>query len=378
MKILFAKLIVFSIPLLILFLIPALFLRMTGENYICIDDYIINDNRYLIGYAYNEANYIYLKSKELESQKSLSIVALGSSRILQFRDRMFRKPFYNAGYTISSISDFIPFIETNLKSTHPQVLLIALDQWMFNERWDALSDYGSASKDLKQVFVKNASKATFLSVWSDLLKGKYGFEILEQIGNSRGIKKIGLNAIVNSTGFRNDGSFYYGVQINKLLNCDSTANDYNFLDTYSRIKNGNRRFEYGNHISGPALVALNDLLMYCNSNNIYVVAIIPPFAEAVNFRLRESGKYAYMDSIFFKASELFEDNGFELWDMTNLNTYGSSDHEAIDGFHGSEVTYLKMLIYMVENGSILKDFTKLQNLKSDLNNKQSSYIIYEY
>lgn len=377
MKKFLAKAIAFSTPLLIIFLIPVLFLLISGENYKNIDDVIVTNEDYLIGYAYNEVNYSYLKFKELETHNSLSVIALGSSRILQFRGKMFTTSFYNAGKTISSISDFIPFIEANIKNKKAEVLLIALDQWMFNEKWDDLSDYALTNKFRKPNFRKNASFTTMRRVYSDLLRGKYGFDILFQHEKSNGIKKIGLNAIVNNKGFRKDGSVYYGSQINKLLNNDSTASDYNYYDTYSRIDNGNKRFEYGLKENDKAIKALNDLLIYCNSNDIYVVAILPPFANKVNIRLTQNGKYAYMDSIYFKSNELFKEQGFELWDMSDLSIFGSNDSETIDGFHGGEVSYLKMLIFMIENGSILRNYTNLNNLRNDLDYRKNNYIVYD-
>jgi hypothetical protein len=376
MKAFVIKIIIFSIPLLILFLIPASFLFFSNENYKSIDNIIKSKENYLVGYAYNEQNYKYLKYKELENRKDLDLIALGSSRILQFRAKMFTSSFYNAGYTISSISDFKPFIESNFKLKKPKTLIIALDQWMFNGNWDDLVDYNRKKRVWQASFTKKASITTLYKVWSDLFTGKYGFEILFSNSKYHPLK-IGLNAIVNNKGFRKDGSIYYGTQIQKLLVEDSTANDFGYLDTYSRIDNGNRRFEYGNKVSDMSLQALNDLLLFCRNNDIYVVAILPPFANSVNLKLKQSGNYSYMDSIYSKSQKIFNQYNFELWNMTNLNKYHSNDRETIDGFHGGEVSYIKMLIHMIENGSKLKKFTNLQNLKNDLNNKENNYSVYQ-
>lgn len=375
MKKFLTKVLIFCSPLLIVFLIPASILCISGENYRGIDSVVENGKNYLIGYAYNEDNYKYLKYKELENRQSLSVVALGSSRILQFRDKMFTKPFYNAGYTISRISNYIPFIEANLLKNKPKVLLINLDQWMFNEKWDDLSAYSQLNKELEPNFRKSASVTTLFNVWDDLIKGKYGFEVLTQHDNSN-IVKVGLNANVNNKGFRNDGSMFYGDQIKKLLTKDSTANDFNYSDTFTNIANGNNRFQYGNQINVKFIKALKDLLNYCRENGIYVVAILPPFADKVNLQLTQSKQYAYMDHIYIKSKDLFKDAGFELWDMSHLGKYNSNDSETIDGFHGGEVAYLKMLIYMVENGSILKNYTDTATLKNDLANRKNNYTVY--
>lgn len=376
MKKFISKISVFSTPLIVAFLIPVVFLFMSGENYKSIDNIVKSKNDYLIGYAYNESNYRYLKQKELEYRHPQTIIALGSSRVLQFRDKMFTKPFYNAGYTISSISDFIPFIESNLENKKPEVLLITFDQWMFNENWDNLEDYNMSEKQWNSSFNYKASIGTIFNVWSDIFSGKYGFEVLVGSTEQSRQNKIGLNAIVNNKGFRKDGSIFYGDQIHKLLSNDSTANDFGYSDTYSRIENGNSRFEYGANVNEKAIQALSDLLLFCKKRNIYVVAILPPFANSVNLKMNESGNYVYMDSIYSKSIEYFKKYQFELWDMSNLTKYNSSDDETIDGFHGSEVAYLKMLIYMIKNGSKLKNFANVEKLKNDLNNRQDKYSVY--
>ncbi|UPQ79286.1 hypothetical protein M0M57_00250 [Flavobacterium azooxidireducens] len=370
------KIIVFCIPVFVFFSIPSLFLYKTGENYKSLDDIILSKQDYLIGYAYNEDNYKYLKCKELQTKSKQSVIGLGSSRMLQFRDKMFTKPFYNAGYTVSSISDFVPFIDTNILNNKPEVLLITLDQWMFNENWDKLSEYNPSNKYYQVGFNKNASIPTLYNVWSDLFKSKYGFEILHNSDKIENTKKIGLNAIVNNKGFRKDGSMYYGEQIYKLIENDSSANDYNYSDTYNRIEKGINRFEYGKKTNEKAFIVLEDLLKYCQEKNIYVIAIIPPFANQINSKLNESKKYSYIEDIFTTSNMIFKKYDFELWDMSNLSKYGSNDKETLDGFHGGEVTYLKMLIHMLENDSKLNNYSSIEQLKLDLTNKKNNYQVY--
>lgn len=55
--------------------------------------------------------------------------------------------------------------------------------------------------------------------------------------------------------------------------------------------------------------------------------------------------------------------------MTQLSKFGSNDLEMIDRFHGGEVCYIKMLIIMVKNGSILKNYTNIDKLKYQLSKK---------
>ena len=51
----------FALPLLVLMVPPILSLYTSGENYKNLDEVIESPSKYLIGYAYNERNYKYLK-----------------------------------------------------------------------------------------------------------------------------------------------------------------------------------------------------------------------------------------------------------------------------------------------------------------------------
>lgn len=377
MKKFLIKIFFFCAPLLLLAIPPFLALKIAHENYFEIDNVVASNKKYLIGYAYNESNYAYLKWKEVTSKPKQNILALGSSRILQFRANMFESSFYNAGYTVSSISEFVPFLKSIPKSKYPEILIVNLDQWMFNKKSDALKDRSLVDK-WKNSYKRNASVTTLKNVWQDLLTGKYGYlSLLNKSGEER-LEIIGLNASVHDKGFRNDGSMFYGDQVTKLINNDSTANDYHYNDTYKRIVEGNNRFEYGSEVNPKALFELDNFLKFCASNKIYVVAFLPPYANKVYESMKQSGNYTYISKIYPASISIFRKYGFELWDMTILSEYGSDDRETIDGFHGGEVTYQKILIDMIENNSRLKAYTCLTKLQSDLQHKLNNYIVYGY
>ncbi len=341
----------------------------SGENYRDIDDTILEDE-YFIGYGYNESNYRYLKFKSLSDLPRKEVVALGSSRVLQYRKQMFATSFYNAGYTIDGIKEFAVFMKAIPKEKYPKYLIISLDQWMFNKNWDDLSEdkkpeYWSGS------FTKNADIKTITNVWGDILKGKYGITF-----EKSDVKKIGLNANVNNKGFRSDGSMYYGSQIEMLLNNDENANDFNYSETLNRIKKGKSRFEYGDEVNEEALEALDKFLLFCKQNDIYVIGFLPPYADKVNAKMAETGKYSYIKEIYPKAKPYFEKYNFEFYNFTHLSDVGSGDSETIDGFHGSETAYLRILIKMLEEGSALKNTTSLPKLKNDLESRKNGYSVY--
>ncbi len=361
----------FLVPLLLMVLPPIYILKPTGENFTSIDNIIQKKENYLIGYLYNEKNYNYLKWKTIISQDKYQVWALGSSRVLQFRSQMFDKSFYNAGYTISSIGQFVPFINSVPKEKRPDYLIINLDPWMFNASWDKLNTSYDNSNWSKS-FQKNANLTTIVSVWKDLFTLKYSFQVAED----KDVKKIGLNANFNNTGFRNDGSMRYGGQLRKLLSKDKTANDYNFKGTLHRIASGNNLFKFGKTINPKALKKLDELLQYCAEQNIKIIAFIPPFGNEVNKSLLQSNHYQYMDLLYSSCVPIFKKNYAECYDFRYLKSINSDDNELIDGFHGSEVTYLKILIKMLKSNSVLNNTSNLDKLKTDLKKSKNNYEVY--
>ena len=265
MKIFLKKIIIFFIPILLILSFPILMLYGSKESFNNIDSEISNfdKDKYLIGYAYNEQNYKYLKYKTILTQANKYIWALGSSRVLQFRKEMFDLPFYNAGYTISSLFDFKQFMKNIPVNKYPKILIIGLDQWMFNKNWDNLK------KKIVKDFTTNTtigynkqnSKALYKVYYDYFISKKIKIQSLKE-KNSNFIP-IGLNAFMNSRGLRNDGSFYYGMRIKKLLKNDSTANDLLYEDTFDRIEYGDRRFEYASDINPKSLIILDSFLNFC-------------------------------------------------------------------------------------------------------------------
>lgn len=369
------QLFIFTIPLIILGSLPTYILWQSKENFYTIEKILSSEEQYLIGYAYHENNYGFLKWTYLNSNKKKNVWALGSSRVLQFRENMFDSTFYNAGYTILSIADFKPFLKSLPSSKHPEYIIIGLDQWMFNESYDALN-FDPLPESWKNSFTFSPKIfPTYKTIYADLFAGKYSFNALIESSNS--YHKIGLNAKMKNTGFRNDGTMYYGDQIMKLMNKDPAANDFNYSNTLDRIKQGNRRFQYCKSVNEKALSKLNELLKYCKDQQINVIAFLPPFADKVYDKMQESGQYVYLKEIYHKIKPLFDKYNYEIYDFSKVSLCNSNDNETIDGFHGGEVTYQKLLISMLDSSSILSQVTSIKKLKNDLLKKKNNYIVYD-
>jgi hypothetical protein len=188
--------------------------------------------------------------------------------------------------------------------------------------------------------------------------------------------RIGLNAVVNGNGFRNDGSYTWAQHIeNRLTAADA---DRNFDNTLSRIAKGHRRFEYGEQVSARALAELRAFLEECRSRGIHVVAFLPPFANAV-FRKMWSmhTEYGYLRELRPRLMPAFAATGFALHDFSDLASVGASDKETIDGFHASEKAYLRLFLRMCDGDVILKDYAQdTALLKIGLESSENDYTVF--
>lgn len=363
---------IFSLPVLVVFLVPAFILLQSGENFHDVDHVLNSKQPLLIGYAYNSTNYNYIKWKSLQSNPAFDTWALGSSRVLQFRDQMFQSRFYNAGFTIEGVGDFLPFLRSIDKIKYPKYLIIGLDHWMFNPAWAKLNE----KKEVvpwKEDFHYFAEYITYKKVYTDLLDGKYSFGT---VFKKDSILRVGLNAYRNDLGIRKDGSMDYGLQVRQLISKSPDLEDYRYNATFSRIRRGISRFQYGDTAYRNSFEALDNFLGYCKQNAIMVIGFLPPFADSVYNEMKHTGKYRYIDEIFVNANPLFDKYGYELYDFSQMSTIGSGDDETIDGFHGGELAYLKLLLEMLDRNSALNNVCDSRKLRNDANTAVNNYVVY--
>ncbi len=317
----------------------------------------------IIGLAYSDP----IKQIKLSTLKKRrpKIIALGTSRVMQFRSFFFNSPneFYNAGGIISKIKDLNAFL-TAIHPYTPEVIILGLDHNFFNANWDNLT--GPPTLNRKDTsFIKRLQSQHFLS---DLIKNKIAIDLLFASPN------IGLNGKTHNQGLRSDGSYLYG----QIIKAPDQAEDHNFTDTYDRIKKGNRRFEYGEQVNKTAVLSLDTFLRNCRKKNIHVVGFLPPYAHEVWLRLKSMPHlYAYMFSLQKELSPVFESTGFKLFDFSDIAQLGASEHETIDGFHGSEVAYLRLLIKLEETSIHLTPHVSKKALMSLLDNSFSSTEIHQ-
>jgi len=328
------KFALFTLPLGVLVGVPAVVLIASGEltSTKSVIDRQLRGEPVLFGPVYT--NLVKPFKCATTQRRQPEVIALGSSRVMQFRASFFDAPqtFYNAGGAVNTIVDVSPFLRCVPAASRSPIVILALDQWFFNPRWQR--DLGVPNFD-ETMDPLGVVQARWKDVYTDLAHHKISFPRLWDAKDA-----VGLNAIMKQRGFRNDGSYSYG----DLEHCDDCEVD--FADTLQRIASGQRRFEWGADVDRLALDEVDRVLEIAAAKNIQVVGLLPPFAPSVWSHLRASDRYGYIDALRIQLPAIFARRGRQLFDFSDPDSIGAVDAEFIDGFHGSERTYVRMLLKM--------------------------------
>lgn len=379
-----------SLPLLLLLGFPTLILVLSGEVTPLADvarRQWTSPKLVLFGLAESGPEMSYKLIATL--MRKPKYLAMGSSRAMAYRSRFFRDSagFYNSGGAVGGFRHFRQFLENIPEGQQPKIAILCFEQRYFNENAGhvMLHDYQERLHEQpdRVRILFDGFRDTYKKI---LVEKKYsmedlfpvplnhGYSVGQMIASWRSMNKIGLMAIVNDNGYRNDGSYYYGKLIANPDSIDLW--DYRFHDTISRVRRGVRGFQYGEDVWKDALDEIRVLLPYCRKRGIHVVAYLPPIAPTVLDRMKANGGYKYVPKIMPAAEPIFRENGVELYDFTDMRPYGSGDNEFIDGWHGSEKAYLRMFILMAQNDPVLRAEVDLPVLQQRLAATKSDYDVF--
>lgn len=137
-------------------------------------------------------------------------------------------------------------------------------------------------------------------------------------------------------GFGRDGFYHY----TRHITGETKPDDTNFINTINRIRTGTARFEYSPAVSNNHFNNFVRLINDFSANGTQVLLFFPPFAREINKEMRElSEKYYYIEELKYRLIKA----GVDFFDFTDDRDIGFDSCEFIDGFHGGEITYMRIL-----------------------------------
>ncbi len=293
------------------------------------------------------------------------VVAVGSSRVLQMRaDLLTEQPeaFYNAGAPAWQLAQVEALLYGLDADALPDILLLGLDQVWFNDAYqgdvlppmaDDFMHLWQINQAVAQDVVKDMVAGRPLTLEQWLARADPGVE-----GGGGDSMALGIKAIENGHGFRQDGSERYGdFLVGRFLHQPTERQRH--LDW---MRDGQQMYVYGNVPSEAMLGRLDALLAWCAERGITVVGFTPPFAPALYHEMGQNGNHDYIFALMPQLDALFAKHGYHFFDFSDGARFGVDD-DFFDGWHGSERVYLRLYAALVrEIPELLGAYTHLDTL----------------
>ncbi len=292
----------------------------------------------IYGSALHDDEYDYKLA--LAKARRAEVMALGSSRMLQLRQEFFRRPFTNAGRAMSSLREGEEFLAALPADSRPRLMILGVDPWWFNPQRPAYAPRRPRS-GLNIGFLHLVAdwlwqaKLGIDDLWGVAIEGRQDNDLTRNPG-------IGVAAIVRASGYRADGSRDYGRRYTAQ---DPTFDDQGFANTLGRLASADGPFEHGRHAAAARFAQFDALLSELKQQKITPVVILTPLAGRVLAAMTEMGEaFGYVAEVRAYLAGL----EIESYDFLDPAALAADDCEFVDGFHGGEVVYQRILLAIVE------------------------------
>ena len=293
------------------------------------------------------------------------IVALGSSRALDFRQEYFTKKFACACQAMKSLEEGTYFVDAMMQIHQPDLVLFAIDYWWLTgpER----ANRGPPRRDEVVLITKDKLFQPF--EWLKLGKITYSDYVQLILGNRELADvsrhpKIGIHAIKTGFGIRGDGSHFLGMRF--------SAQGHHFYRNARRAIAGaatnvlvpGHRYGPDQVIRQDRVVLLREVVQRMQDGGASVVLVLPPIVPEIIDAWASTGRHEFMPSIV----EALQEIGDEFYDFHEPRELGSNTCEFADTRHGGNTLYMRMLreILLREPDSAVKDYVDREWLDENI------------
>ena len=372
------KIILYALPAGLVFLFPA-YVYWQAHEFITPQQVVALQNepqQVLFGLAYDDFEKAY--KLELVSQRDPQVIALGASRVMEFRGFFFNPgvSFVNASRFVAfggvdgfgGTKDLVRFVQALPKQVHPQIIIVGLDPWMFAPGQDA-------GHITEQPTLFSQIKAFFSGEWrkpyDDYFHNKFTLSDLAMYAPDS--HTIGLTALIKHNGYLNDGSYYQGSWVEHP---DLPALKA-LIATHKASAQDRSTLEYGDSVSAQALVNLREFLQLSKERNVYVVGFITPFPESIHDQIMSVHDVHWSSEreLTRDIAATFKDFDFNFLDTSDPRTEGIQETEFLDESHTTDKGSLRILIYMAQRDKTLQHYVSLSALQTLLKETPGPFIV---
>ncbi len=260
------------------------------------------------------------------------ILLLGSSRAMQFVADPWRAKALNAGGAMRDLESGEIFFDSVLKEYRPHQVIMILDWWWFSatRRPDAPTD---ASPETPITLHELVQPAVWLS--SGQLKAADAAQLLFSPGSLS--PAIGIPAHFADAGWDPFGHYDYGINLTE----QAGGSDIGFQETLKDMQRQSKRNDRApwNPISEESWQRLETLVLRLQDAGTSVILVLPPVAPPIYEWLAQQPEPNLVKEVQRRLPAL----PALTFDFHDPKTLGTDGCEFVDGIHGGEVTYLRLL-----------------------------------
>jgi hypothetical protein len=317
---------------------------------------------------YGRANFSQqynLSRSEIIKRRHPRILALGSSRVMQFRDFIFHpheQEFYNGGGLIQNVNDLVAYTKQVREGRlpAPQVIIIGIDPWWVSEATDPpeKKSWLEGEEDAVYQFAFHVEAARYLLrtgkssfPWKTVLAGK------PRVSPFYNYPAFGIAAVSAGIGERfSDGSFLYTSDLVDFIR-HPVYRDRLAMPVLDQVKRTYFLFAPTSKVERVRAGMLVQSLASLKAMGIEVYAYEPPFSTEVRQALDESKALeTWWTEYKGWLCEQVESAGVPCLPIVRQEDYGLDDSYMFDGIHPGEVydSYiLETLVKRAAPGSLL-------------------------
>jgi hypothetical protein len=260
------------------------------------------------------------------------IVLLGSSRAMQFVAEPWLVPTVNAGGAMVDLTSGEIFLDQILEVYRPRQMIIALDWWWFS----------TMRRADDPVEALPATPVTLHELLQPLTWLQDGTLTLRDLGTllfspSQLPPGIGVPARFRGAGWDSFGHYNYGNRLTE----PSGGTDAGFADTLKDVARKTKRNDRApwHPISEQYWQRLQALVQRLQDHDVEVMLVVPPVASPVYDWLAAQPEPNLVNEVRRRLQSL----PVLTFDFHDPASIGTTSCEFVDGTHGGEVTYLRIL-----------------------------------
>jgi len=370
-----------------------IFLWRLGDNWSARALLAKTDGRpYLFGSGYSQFASRGFKF-DMMHQRPAEVVAIGSSRVMQFRAQAFRgdenKSFYNAGGPlVGSPATFLEFAR-KMSPPYPKVVLLGIDTWSLSGnpalsgkrrllvRWGIYDGIKGVGRWFQRLV--GTSRQQFDGYHLFLRDFRRWGPLLFQAPRPTPVTDlwpVGAAARLAGLGFRNDGSYEYGHFIGKP-GPDAGWEEAIRREAAAARAEGRQPFGEWRGLGWGALHDLEEALDTFLQNGAKVVLVLPPYSSAVMKMYDEDPAYAGMwGAIRGGLARLAAERpGVSFRDFSRLSDAGCAPGETYDFIHPSETCMARVTLALADD-PVAGPFVNADRLRAALGKGPNPYYVF--